>query len=105
MAIRNNIPRKKKAQQGAGFIWILIIGVFFSELLVYTWVRTESTHTLLRISKARETLTQELAYKKALLVERDRLKSDERIIKIARTRLNLIGDISDQTIYLAGDEG
>lgn len=105
MAIKNNIVQKKKPAQGTGLVWLVLISLFFCELLVYTGVRTESTQTLLRVSRARQELTRERAYKKALLVERGRLKSENRIIKIARTRLNLRGDVSTQTIYLPGDEG
>ena len=105
MAIKNNIPQKRKPSQGNGLVWFLIIGLFFVELLAYTWIRTESRHTLLRVSEARAVLSKKLDYKQSLLVERDRLKSEERIIRIARTRLNLIGEGPDQTIYLEGDEG
>ena len=105
MAIKNNIPKKRKQPQGNSLVWLLIIGVFFVELLAYTWIRTESTHTLLRVAEAREVYARELDYKKSLMVERDRLKSEDRIIKIARTRLNLIGEGADQTIYLGRDDG
>jgi cell division protein FtsL len=105
MTIKNNIPPKTIHPQKAGFCWFVIIGLIFCELLVYTWVRTESTQTILRISKAQGLITQKASYHKALSVERDRLKSDDRITRIAKTRLNLSTDTSNQIIYLSGNKG
>ncbi len=105
MAIKNNILKKNSKPQTKGLSWIIIICLIFGELLAYTWIRTESTHTILRVSKAQETLAQKISYNKALSVERDRLKSDDRIIRIAKSKLNLSTDTSNPTIYLSGDEG
>ena len=109
MTINNNLARKIAQPQKAGFCWILIICVIFFELLAYTWVRTESTQTILQVSRAQEAYTKTTSYHKALSVERDRLKSDERITRIAKTRLDLSTDTSNQTIYLpvsmSGEEG
>ncbi|MFH2093832.1 MAG: hypothetical protein ABIJ31_15840 [Pseudomonadota bacterium] len=103
MAIINNIPSTQSRPKPIGLFWILIIGLFFSELLAYTCVRTETTQMLFNISQAQEMLTQEQSYQKSLMVERDRLKSDDRITRIAKTRLNLSGNTSAQTIYWTGD--
>ncbi len=105
MAIKNNIPKKESQSQGNGLIWILLISLIFCELLSYTWIRTESTQMILRVSKNQKALMKKQSYQKALIVERDRLKSDDRITRIAKTQLNLSTDTSHQTIYLAGDEG
>ncbi|MBU1341222.1 MAG: hypothetical protein KKE44_22165 [Proteobacteria bacterium] len=105
MTIKNNIHKKIIKPQKAGFRWLFIIGLIFCELLAYTWVRTESTQTILRVSKARTAHTIEMSYHKALLVERDRLKSDDRITRIAKTRLNLSSDTLNQIIYFPGDKG
>ncbi|MCK5695381.1 MAG: hypothetical protein KAH62_02045 [Desulfobacula sp.] len=69
--------------------------------MVYTWVRTESIQTILRVSREQEVSAKKTSYRKALSVERDRLKSDDRITRIARTRLNLFTDTVNQTIYLS----
>ena len=70
MAIQNNIHRKNIQPQKAGFRWIAIICLIFFELLAYTWVRTESTQTILRVSKAQETLINKNSYNKALQIGR-----------------------------------
>ena len=100
MTIKNNIPLKDLRTPKAGFRWMVIICLIFCELLVYTWVRTESTQTILRVSKAQEAFTKKTSYQKALSVERDRLNSDDRITRIAKTRLNLSTDTANQIIYL-----
>ncbi|MBC2704630.1 hypothetical protein [Desulfobacula sp.] len=99
MAIKNNIPPKIPSRKSS-FRWLVIISIIFCELLVYTWIRTESTQTILRVSKGQEAFVKKASYHKALSVERDRLKSDDRITRIAKTRLNLLTDTANQTIYL-----
>jgi hypothetical protein len=105
MAIKNNTIKKNTKPQTRGLAWIIIICVIFGELLTYTWIRTESTHTILRVSAAQGALVRKISYNKALSVERDRLKSDDRITRIAKSKLNLSTDTSNPTIYLSGDEG
>jgi hypothetical protein len=99
MAIKNNIQRRIIQPQKAGFHWVVIIGIIFCELLTYTWIRTESTQTILQISSAQKQFGKDITYQKALYIERDRLKSDDRITRIAKTRLNLVTHTLSQTIY------
>lgn len=109
MTIENDIYPKKVKPQKAGFRWLVLIGLLFIELLVYTWVRTESTQTILRVSKARAEHIKKTSYSKALSVERDWLKSDERITRIAKNLLDLSVDTLEQTIYISdfisGEDG
>lgn len=102
MTIKNNIPPKNIQAKKPGLCWFVIISIIFCELLVYTWIRTESTQTILRVSREQEVFSKKTSYRKALSVERDRLKSDDRITRIAKTRLNLFTDTVNQTIYLSG---
>ena len=104
MTIKNNISKIAIPPQNVGFRWFVIICLIFCELLVYTWIRTESTQTILRVSKAQAAHIKETSYHNALSVERDRLKSDERITRIAKTRLNLSTDTLNQTIYFSGKD-
>jgi cell division protein FtsL len=90
-------------KQKIGYRWLALILVLFCELMVHTWVRTESTQAILRISQAQAEITKKASYGKALAVERDRLKTDSRITRIARTRLGLSTNIFNQTIYLSGE--
>lgn len=108
MAAKNNngntvkIPIENRTR---GTWWLFIIFIIFAELIVYTWIRTESTQALLRISSAEGQLLQKQSYQKALLAEKEWLKSDARITQIAKNRLNLSNATMKQTIYFPGDEG
>lgn len=82
---------------------MIIICLIFCELLVYTWVRTETTQTILQVSKAQEMLVEKQSYQRALSLEKERLKSDDRITRIAKTKLNLSKNTLEQTIYFSGD--
>jgi hypothetical protein len=57
------------------------------------------------MSRAQEVYREKTSYNKALSVERDRLNSDDRITRIAKTRLNLSSDTLEQTVYLSGEQG
>ena len=100
MALKNNIKKEIIQPQKNGFKWVIIISIIFCELFTYTLVRTESTQTILRTFDIRKEIAQKISYQKELLIERERLKSDDRITMIAKTRLNLITDTLSQTIYL-----
>ncbi|MEX1298871.1 MAG: cell division protein FtsL [Desulfotignum sp.] len=83
--------------------WMLILSVLFGELLLHTWVRTGATQSTLEISQAQSRLSDLLSYQKELTLERDRLKSDNRIIAIGRSQLGLTEEVFNQTIFLGKD--
>jgi hypothetical protein len=85
--------------------WMVILSVLFGELLLHAWVRTWATQVTLEISLAQSRLSGLLSYQRELTLERDRLKSDNRIIGIARSQLGLTEDVFNQTLFLEkGDE-
>ena len=85
------------------FKWLILILILFGEFLGQAWVRTESTQTILRISRAQAVIAEKRSYQRALSLERDRLKSDARITDVARNKLGLSTHALSQTIYLSGD--
>ena len=98
MARPNEIRRPRKK----GLRWFALILVLVCELLVHTWIRTESTQTKLRISKTQGSIQKAISYRKALGIELERLKSDARITRIAKTQLGLSSETYNQTVYLLG---
>ena len=96
MARRNDIP----VQQRKGLRWFALILILICEFMAHAWVRTESTQAMLRISQTQAEIQKTLSYRKALGLERDRLKSDARITRIARTRLGLVKPDAQQTVTL-----
>lgn len=100
-----NTPQKKEQQNHPiqnrkGLRWFFLIMVLAAELICNAWIRSESSQAMIMIAKT-ETRIRDLAdYRQALSVELERLKSEARITRIARTRLGLTPDIFNQTIYL-----
>lgn len=72
-----------------------------AELICNTWIRSESSQTMIMIAKTESRIRDMADYRQALSVELERLKSEARITRIARTRLGLTPDIFHQTIYLS----
>lgn len=97
-----NTPQKQTAsiQNQTGLLCFFLIIVLAAELICNAWIRSESNQAMIMIAKT-ENRIQDLAdYRQALGVEIERLKSDTRITRIARTRLGLAPDIFNETIYL-----
>jgi hypothetical protein len=84
--------------------WVVVLSVLFGELLLHTWIRTGATQVTLEISLAQSQLSDLLSYQKELTLERDRLKSDNRIIGIARTQLGLTEEVFNQTLFLEKED-
>jgi cell division protein FtsL len=80
--------------------WVVVLSVLFGELLLHTWIRTGATQVTLEISLAQSRLSDLLSYQKELTLERDRLKSDNRIMAIARSQLGLTEEVFNQTVFL-----
>lgn len=99
-AIANKVRKPAPAPKKIGWHWFIIIAVLFCELLGHAWIRTESRHAMLRISSAENILIGHHSYQKALSIEVDRLKAEERIRRIATNRLDLIRDPGTQIHYL-----
>ena len=76
----------KKRNPMIGIIWVVAVVVLMAELLVYTWCRVQYVQTGYEITEA----TQEHLHLKELhsklQIERARLRSPERITRIARQR-------------------
>ncbi|HKL81421.1 MAG TPA: cell division protein FtsL, partial [Desulfobacter sp.] len=64
------------------------------------WIRSESSQAMIMITRTESQIRDMADYRQALSVELERLKSEARITRIARTRLSLTPDIFNQTIYL-----
>ena len=89
----------------AALKWVVILSILFGELLLHAWVRTGTTQATLEISLAQSRLSDLLSYQRELTLERDRLKSDTRIIGIARSRLGLTDEVFNQTVFLGKEDG
>jgi len=76
------------------------MAIFIAVLLVYTWCRVQSTQVGYELTRAAEIQQQRMTLQNNLKIELARLKSPERITKIARDHLGLIVPKPEQTIVM-----
>ena len=81
-------------------IWILLMGFFLVELLVYTWCRVQWMHISYNISQATDRHQRLMTDQSNLKIELARLKSPQRIEKIATQQIGLIAPSPEQVIII-----
>jgi cell division protein FtsL len=85
---------------GAMSLGILLMGIFIGELLVYTWSRVQYTQAGYDISRAVREQQRLLAVQEELKVELARLKSPERLARIAESSMGLKRPTSRQMVVV-----
>jgi len=81
-------------------VWMLLMSIFIMELLFYTWCRVQNTNYGYEISNETQNQRQLTAYQNNLKIELARLKSPDRIAKIAQEQLGMMMPTTDRTILL-----
>ncbi len=81
-------------------VWLTIMVLFIAELFFYTWCRVHYTQVGYDISDEADEQRSLLALQQNLKIELARLKSPERIEKIARQRLGLMTPTEEQIIIV-----
>jgi cell division protein FtsL len=95
--------RKKKNKQRNPKVtaaWLLLMFAFIAELLFYTWCRVQYVRVGYEIQEQTTRIRKLSAMQDNLKIELARLKSPQRIAKIARTQLGLVTPSPQQTIIL-----
>lgn len=94
--------RKKNSAQSrkTAAIYLTLMLFFIVELLFYTYCRVRSTQVSVDISRERARYQELVSMRDNLRVELARLKSPQRIAKIARERFDLTLPDSNQIIVL-----
>ena len=67
-------------------IWVAFMVILMAELLVYTWCRVQYVQTGYEITEATQEHQRLMDLHRKLQVEEARLRSPERIMRIARQR-------------------
>jgi cell division protein FtsL len=80
--------------------YLLLLSIFIAELLIYTWCRVQYVQVGYQITKETARQQQLLALRDKLRIEHARLKSPQRIAKIAKEQLGLITPNPDQVVEL-----
>jgi cell division protein FtsL len=81
-------------------IWIAFMIIFIMELLFYTWCRVQYVRSGYEISEIAEIQKQLTFVRSNLKIEAARLKSPERIARIAGRKLGLIVPKPEQMIVI-----
>ncbi len=81
-------------------IWIAFMIIFIMELLFYTWCRVQYVRSGYEISEIAEIQKQLTFVRSNLKIEAARLKSPERIARIAGRQLGLIVPKREQMIVI-----
>jgi len=97
MAAKPN--RKTRPRQPIG-VWIVLLAVFTTEMLLYTWSRVQCLRLGYGISTAIDKQKELQLLQNNLKIELAHLKSPERITKIARERLGLRPPKPEQTVII-----
>lgn len=79
---------------------MIILSLFISELLIYTWARVQCVNVGYEINNATRKNIDLKAVKKSIQIELARLKSPERISRIAKERLRLATPTPEQVIVV-----
>ncbi len=91
---------KKNRSTRRVIIWFIIMAVFITELLIYTWSRVQCVKSGYEISNVNKKNRNLINLQNNLKVELARLKSPERLAKIAKNRLGLKTPTPKQMIII-----
>jgi cell division protein FtsL len=91
---------KKTRNTGLIALGVVLMVFFICELLVYTWCRVQYTQVGYEISRATQEQTRLMAVQEELQLERARLKSPERLKRIAETSMGLKMPSSRQMVVV-----
>jgi len=81
-------------------VWLFIMSVFIAELLLYTWCRVQYVRIGYEISNVIKNNSNLLTLQRNLKIELARLKSPERIEKIAKQQLELVTPTPKQILTI-----
>jgi cell division protein FtsL len=79
---------------------LLFMGIFIGELLFYTWCRVQSIQVRYEIAELAADQERMLKLQDNLKIELARLKSPQRIARIATEQLGLVAPTSKQLIII-----
>lgn len=80
--------------------WLVCMGIFIVELFFYTWCRVQYTHAGYDISRINATHQEMVTLQNNLKIEIERLKSPDRIVEIAKTRIGLVSPAPEQMVTI-----
>jgi cell division protein FtsL len=93
--------RKKRVRNPKTLaVGLIFMGLFITELLFYTWCRVQSIQVRYEIAELTTDQERMARLQDNLKIELARLKSPQRISKIAKQQLGLVAPTSKQLIII-----
>ena len=92
--------KRKRRNPKVTLTYLLLMFVFIGELLLYAWCRVQYVRNKYEIAKLTTQAHQLSAMQDNLKIELARLKSPQRISRIARDKLGLITPTPKQTLLV-----
>jgi cell division protein FtsL len=94
--------RKKRKTRNPRILaaWLVFMGLFITELFVYTWSRVQCIQVRYEISEITADQERLVRLQDNLKIELARLKAPRRITKIAKQQLGLVAPTSKQLIIV-----
>ena len=96
----NRKAKKNIRKPNEMLLLIIFMAIFLMELLFFTWCRVQTIGAGYEISREAKRQQDLITLKNNLKVELARLKSPERIAKIAKNQLGLITPTPEQMIII-----
>lgn len=87
MPVKRNKAKRERAR--TTLVWVLVLSLFISELLFYTWCRVQCVQSGIAIGQENQKIDALKGLHSNLQIELARLKAPERISHIARSQLAL----------------
>ncbi len=97
------VAKRKRTKRSAKRIpwrWMLIFGLFMTELFFYTWCRVQCVQVGIALSVERHKQQELSTLQNSLKIELARLKAPERVMRMAQERLGLRTPDAKQTIVV-----
>ena len=98
--VKNNGKKRIKRNPVLTTTYLVLMALFIAELLFSAWCREQSRKIDSDIIKQTQKSEQLSAMRDKLKIEHARLKSPQRIARIAREKLGLITPTPEQTVII-----
>jgi cell division protein FtsL len=96
----NRKKKKSAADRKMTAVIFVCLGLFIAELFFYTWCRVQYTQAGYEITKTNKNRRELLTLQNNLKIELERLKSPDRIAKIAKKHLGLVAPAPEQMVTI-----
>ncbi|CAN2041886.1 Cell division protein FtsL domain-containing protein [Candidatus Magnetomoraceae bacterium gMMP-15] len=92
----SKIKNQNHSETGPAWLWCILILFFVCQMLVYAWCRVQYVQTGYEIREQESRRQKIMSLQNELKIEMARLKSPDRIMRIANEQLGLVMPANEQ---------